>query len=72
MFSRFTIECAKHFATNWFNCLIVCPLWAKSDKYHSNKRVKLKHMLWKERAVLALGFCDQRKLKLLQASVNTV
>ena len=26
---------AMHYAPNWFNCLVVCPLWAKSSKYYS-------------------------------------
>ena len=40
MLSRFTIKCMKYYAPNWFNCLIVCPFWAKSGKY-SKKRGKL-------------------------------
>ena len=42
--SRFTIKCEKHYAPNWFNCLIVCPFWAKSGKYCSKKRGKLKQL----------------------------
>ena len=41
MLSCFTIQRVKHFAPNWFNCLIVCPLRAKSDKHYSKKRAKL-------------------------------
>ena len=41
MLSRFTSKCAKHYAPNWFNCLIVCPLWAKSDKYYSRKACEI-------------------------------
>ena len=32
---------AKHYAPNWFNCLIVCPFWEKSGKYYSEERGKL-------------------------------
>ena len=39
--SRFTIERAKHYTPNWYNYLIVCPFWVKSDKYYSKKRGKL-------------------------------
>ena len=39
--SRFTIKRAKHYALNWFNCLVVSPFWAKSDKYYSKNRGKL-------------------------------
>ena len=41
MLSRFTIKCVKHYASNWFNYLIVCPFWAKPGKYYSKKRGKL-------------------------------
>ena len=30
MLSRFTIQRAKYYAPNWFDCLIVCPFWVKS------------------------------------------
>ena len=36
MFSRFTIvKRVEQYALNWFNCLMVCPFWAKSGKYYS-------------------------------------
>ena len=41
MLSRFTIRRGKHYAPNWFNCLIVCLFWAKSGKYYSKKHGKL-------------------------------
>ena len=41
MLSHFTIKRAKYYAPNWFNCLIVCPFWAKSGKYYSKNRGKL-------------------------------
>ena len=41
MLSRFIIKRAKRYAPNWFNCLIVCLLEAKSGKYYSRKRGKL-------------------------------
>ena len=41
MLSRFIIKHAKHYAPNWFTCLIVCPFWAKSGKYYSKKRGKV-------------------------------
>ena len=31
----FAIKRAKHYAPNCFNYIIVCPLWAKLGKYHS-------------------------------------
>ena len=40
MFSHFTIKRAKHYASNCFNCFIVCLFWSKSGKYFS-KRVKV-------------------------------
>ena len=40
MLSRFTIKCTKCYASNWFNCLIVCPIQRKSDKYYSKKGAK--------------------------------
>ena len=33
MLSRFTTKCVKHYASNCFNCLIVCPFSAKSGKH---------------------------------------
>ena len=39
--SRFTIKRVKHYVPNWFNYLIVCPFWAESDKYCSNRRGEL-------------------------------
>ena len=51
---------------------IVCPFWAKSGKYYSNKRGNLMQ-LRKERSVIALGlYLVRGKLQLLQASVNTL
>ena len=41
MLSLSTINRAKHYASNWFNCLIVCPFWAKSGKYYPKKPRKL-------------------------------
>ena len=41
MLSRFTSKRARHYALNWFNCLIVCPFRAKSGKYYSRKHGKL-------------------------------
>ena len=41
MLSRSTYKCAKYYAPNLFNCLIVFPLWAKSGKYYSKHRAKL-------------------------------
>ena len=41
MLSRFTIKRGKHYAPNWFSCLIVCYFRAKSGKYCSKKRGKL-------------------------------
>ena len=41
MLSRFTSKRARHYALNWFNCLIVCPFRAKSGKYYSRKCRKL-------------------------------
>ena len=68
MLSHFTIQ--QHYAPNWFNCLIACLFWAKSVKYCSKKRGKLMQ-LWKERAVIALGFYLIRgELQLHQTSVN--
>ena len=37
MLSRSIIKRAKHYAPSWFNCLIVCPFWAKSGKYYSKE-----------------------------------
>ena len=48
MLSRFTIKSGKHYASNWFNCLVVCGFGGKSGKYYSRKRGKLM-LLWKER-----------------------
>ena len=45
MLSGFTIQRAKHYAPNLFNCLIVCPFWAKSGKYYSKKGGKLMQLL---------------------------
>ena len=70
MLSHFTIRRGKPYASNWFNCLIVCLFWAKSGKYYSKKHEKLMQ-LSKERTVIALGFYLIRgKLQLLQTSVN--
>ena len=56
MLSRFTIQYAKHYTPNWFDCLIVCPFWAKSGKYYSEKHLWEINAVMKERAVTALGF----------------
>ena len=70
MLSRFTSKRARHYALNWFNCLIVCPFRAKSGKYYSRKSGKLMQ-LRKEMTAIALGFyLIRRKLQLLQALVN--
>ena len=68
--SRFTIKLANYYAPNWFNCLILCPFWAKSGKYYPKNRGKLMQ-LCKERTVIALGlYLIRGKLQLLQTSVN--
>ena len=70
MLSRFTIKCAKHYASNWFNYFIVCPFRAKSGKCYSKTRGKLMQ-LGKERTAIALRLCLIRgKLQQLQTSVN--
>ena len=66
MLSRFTSKRARHYALNWFNCLVVCPFRAKSGKYYSRKRGKLMQ-LGKEMTIIALGFyLIREKLQLLQ------
>ena len=49
------LEFAKNYAPNSFNCLVVLPFWAKSNKHYSRKYGKL-ILLSKQRAVIALGF----------------
>ena len=70
MLACYTSRGARHYALNWFNCLIVCPFRAKSGKYYSRKHGKLME-LGKEMTVIALGFyLIKGKLRLLQTSVN--
>ena len=45
MLSRFTIKHAKHYAPNWFNCLIVCPFWAKSGNYYSKEACEINEVM---------------------------
>ena len=37
MLSLLSIEHAKRYAPNWFNCLTVCPFGVKSGKYYSKE-----------------------------------
>ena len=70
MLSRFTSKRARHYALNWFNCLIVCPFRAKSGKYYSRRLGKLMQ-LGKEMTVIAMGsYLIRGELQLLQTSVN--
>ena len=63
MLSRFTIQRAKHYTPNWFNCLIVCPFWAKSGKYYSEKHQWEINAVMKRKSSNCIGILsDQKKL----------
>ena len=71
MFSSFTIQHAKHYTPNWFNCLSVCPFWAKSNKYYSEKHQWEINAVMKRKSSNCIGILsDQGKLQLHQTSVN--
>ena len=69
--SPFTIKHAKHYALNWFNCLIVCPFLSKVRQVLFLKAWESNAVMETERKVVALGFyLTWGKLQLLQTSVN--
>ena len=61
----------KYYALNWFDCLIVCPFWAKSSKYYSKKRGKLMQLSKERKDSNCIGILsDQGEAATASTSVN--
>ena len=70
MLSRFTIQREKYYTLNWFDCLTVCPFWAKSGKYYSIRVCEVNAVMKRKDSNCVGIFSDQGKLQLHRTSVN--